>query len=209
MIVDGEATLSRFPDGGVLVAKHSSPSFAQVMWRCAAIVTDVGSPTGHMASLAREFGVPAIVGLDGSHDGAASGPVRHRRRHRAAHRRGGAAHPGRRPDRQVATGRLAGRRALRAVARLVTPLRLTNPASPEFSPAGCRSLHDITRFVHEKVYEVMFHYGDVASEDRHHSARLDARLPIIIRVFDVGGGIVEEKSAARHGAAARTSRACR
>ena len=197
VMVDGEAALARFPEGGVLVAKHSSPSFAQVMWRCAAIVTDVGSPTGHMASLAREFGVPAVVGLDG-----ATAALR----------------PGRfvtvdATGRRIVEGALltrAGGRTvkspladspaverLRAVARLVTPLRLTDPASPEFSPAGCRSLHDITRFVHEKVYEVMFHYGDVASEDRHHSARLDARLPLIIRVFDVGGGIVEEKSAAR------------
>jgi pyruvate,water dikinase len=63
VVVRGEADLAGFPDGGVLLAHHSSPVFIEVMTRCAAIVTEVGSPTGHMAILAREYGVPAIVGM--------------------------------------------------------------------------------------------------------------------------------------------------
>ncbi len=53
--------LVNFPEGGVLVAKHSTPQFVIVMKKAAAIVTDAGSVTGHMASLAREFGVPAVL----------------------------------------------------------------------------------------------------------------------------------------------------
>jgi len=45
------------------------------------------------------------------------------------------------------------------------------------------------RFVHEKVYEIMFRFGDMAARDRDHSFKLDVPLPIEIRLFDVGEGI--------------------
>jgi len=33
---------------------------------CAAVVTEVGSPTSHMSILSREFGVPTLVGVTGA-----------------------------------------------------------------------------------------------------------------------------------------------
>jgi pyruvate,water dikinase len=83
------------------------------------------------------------------------------------------------------------RQALGRIARLVTPLNLTDPASPEFAAASCRTLHDVTRFVHEKVFEVMFHFGDLASADREHAVVLEAHLPIHVLIYDVGGGLSE------------------
>ncbi len=186
--------LSSFPEGAVLVAHHSSPSFVSVMRRCAAIVTDIGSPTGHMASLAREFGVPAVVGLEG-----ATGTLRTGRlvtvdasSCRVYHGEL-AIERSARPAEAVPADSPALER-LRAVARLVTPLGLTDPAVRGFTPDECRSLHDLTRYVHEKAYGAVFHFGDLASEDRHHSFKLDARLPIVVRVFDVGGGVTLSRS---------------
>jgi len=77
----------------------------------------------------------------------------------------------------------------------VTPLHLTNPASPDFAPLCCRTLHDMTRFIHEKAFEGMFHFGDAAATDRQNSWRLEAPLPIDIRVFDVGGGVAADAPA--------------
>ncbi len=189
-LVRGDADLAEFPEGAVLVARHSSPAFAQAMQRCAAIVTDVGSPTGHMASLAREFEVPAIVGLPGATATLAPGELvtvdAGALRVHSGSPPGGSPPRARRP---LADSPAVAR--LRRLAALVTPLRLTDPGAPEFAPEGCRSLHDITRFVHEKAYEVMFHYGDLAHQDRQNSKRLKARLPIVVRVFDVGGGLSE------------------
>ncbi len=54
------------PAGAVLVTPHSHPSLVRVMDRCAAIVTEVGLPTGHMASLAHEYNIPTIVGMAGA-----------------------------------------------------------------------------------------------------------------------------------------------
>ncbi len=194
--ITSDGDLARFPEGGVLLARHSSPVFARAMGRCAAIVTDVGVPTGHMASLAREFGIPAIVGMAGAT--AALQPGQFVTVDATACRvfAGAITAPGiQRQGRRPLTDSPALAR-LRRMGRLVTPLSLTDPAAPEFSPDGCRSLHDITRLVHERAYEVMFHYGDMAREDRHHSATLDARLPILVRVFDVGNGISVERTGA-------------
>ena len=190
VLIRRDEELDSFPDGGVLVARHSSPTFSRAMSRCVAIVTDVGSPTGHMASLAREYGVPAIVGAGRATSFLQTGePVTV-----DATRR------------QVFAGILVEARVrtvpaapvetpalltLRQISRLVTPLSLTDPASKEFCPRNCRSLHDVTRYVHEKAFEVMFHYGDLASTDTHHAHTLAVHLPLAIHVFDVGGGLRE------------------
>jgi pyruvate,water dikinase len=50
--------LNNFPENAVLVAKNPSTEFVTVMNRANAIITDMGGTTVHMASLAREFGVP-------------------------------------------------------------------------------------------------------------------------------------------------------
>ncbi len=186
--VNTDDDLAGFPRGGVLVARHSKPAYARVMDRCAAILTDVGSPTGHMSSLAREFGVPTIVGLkeatrtlrQGRYvtvDAAACRVFDDRIPYQAPQ-----------PRLQSITESPAIAR-LRRIARFLTPLTLTDPATADFHPGNCRSLHDITRYVHEKAFEAMFHYGDVAAESNNVSARLEAKLPIMVEIFDVGGGI--------------------
>jgi pyruvate,water dikinase len=50
-------------------------------------------------------------------------------------------------------------RLLRDALALVTPLNLTTPDSPRFKPSYCRTLHDITRFCHEKAVAEMFGFG--------------------------------------------------
>jgi len=45
----------------VLVSRRPSPKFVRLMDRVRAIVTDFGSTTGHMASLARELRIPALL----------------------------------------------------------------------------------------------------------------------------------------------------
>lgn len=54
--------IGRFVDGAVLVAQTTDPDWVPMMKRAAAIVTDHGGRTSHAAIVAREIGVPAIVG---------------------------------------------------------------------------------------------------------------------------------------------------
>jgi pyruvate,water dikinase len=61
-IVRGARDLAAFRPGEVLVAEMTSPDWEAVMKRAAAVVTDRGGRTCHAAILARELGVPAVVG---------------------------------------------------------------------------------------------------------------------------------------------------
>lgn len=65
-IVAGTGDLAGFQTGEVLVADATSPDWEPVMKRAAAIVTTRGGRTCHAAIVARELGVPAVVGAEGA-----------------------------------------------------------------------------------------------------------------------------------------------
>ncbi len=58
----GQADLASFRPGEILVAATTTPDWQPVMNTAAAIVTERGGRTCHAAIVARELGVPAIVG---------------------------------------------------------------------------------------------------------------------------------------------------
>lgn len=61
-IVHNLAEMSKVEDGDVLVSDMTDPDWEPVMKRASAIVTNRGGRTCHAAIIARELGVPAIVG---------------------------------------------------------------------------------------------------------------------------------------------------
>jgi pyruvate,water dikinase len=56
------ASVADFPEGAVLVADTTTPDWEPIMKRAAAIVTNRGGRTCHAAIVARELGIPAVVG---------------------------------------------------------------------------------------------------------------------------------------------------
>ncbi|HEX7003571.1 MAG TPA: phosphoenolpyruvate synthase [Trueperaceae bacterium] len=61
-VISDPREMSRVRDGDVLVADMTDPDWEPVMKRAAAIVTNRGGRTCHAAIIAREMGVPAVVG---------------------------------------------------------------------------------------------------------------------------------------------------
>jgi pyruvate, water dikinase len=61
-VVRNAADLASFEPGQVLVAETTTPDWEPVMKTAGAIVTDRGGRTCHAAIVARELGVPAVVG---------------------------------------------------------------------------------------------------------------------------------------------------
>lgn len=61
-VVRSLAEMSAFQAGDVLVADMTDPDWEPIMKRAAAIVTNRGGRTCHAAIIARELGVPAVVG---------------------------------------------------------------------------------------------------------------------------------------------------
>ncbi|WP_157433018.1 PEP/pyruvate-binding domain-containing protein [Actinomadura rifamycini] len=61
------------PPGAVLVVRTLAPSLAPRLPALAGLVAETGSPLSHLAILAREMGVPTVVGLRGAVDRFPSG----------------------------------------------------------------------------------------------------------------------------------------
>jgi pyruvate,water dikinase len=67
-VVRSIADMNRVQPGDVLVADMTDPDWEPVMKRAAAIVTNRGGRTCHAAIIARELGVPAVVGTGNALD---------------------------------------------------------------------------------------------------------------------------------------------
>lgn len=61
-LVQDASQMEMVQDGDILVTEMTDPNWEPVMKRAAAIVTDRGGRTCHAAIIARELGIPAVVG---------------------------------------------------------------------------------------------------------------------------------------------------
>ena len=190
VLVRRDEDLRNFPTGGVLVARHTSPKYVTVMPQAAAIITDAGSPTGHMALLAREFQVPTIlntgmatrilqpgqeVTVDANYNNVYAGIITELLE-----------------PRQAMVNDLADSpvfRTLKAVLQKIIPLNLINPQSENFAPAGCRTIHDLVRFAHEFSMREMFKLTESEILGGSEVVDLDSGLPFKVRILDLGGGL--------------------
>ncbi|WP_445370908.1 phosphoenolpyruvate synthase [Methylomonas sp. HW2-6] len=72
-VIASVAQLSSFKPGEVLIADMTTPDWEPVMKTAAAIVTNRGGRTCHAAIIARELGVPAVIGCENATTAIASG----------------------------------------------------------------------------------------------------------------------------------------
>ena len=74
-VIRDASEMDRVQPGDVLVADMTDPNWEPVMKRAAAIVTNRGGRTCHAAIIARELGVPAVVGCGDATDVLVDGSV--------------------------------------------------------------------------------------------------------------------------------------
>ena len=72
-VIRGAGEMERVQPGDVLVADMTDPDWEPVMKRAAAIVTNRGGRTCHAAIIARELGIPAVVGCRDATDAVKDG----------------------------------------------------------------------------------------------------------------------------------------
>ncbi len=61
-VVRGPQDFDQLLPGEILVAPLTAPAWTPLFSRAAAVVTDVGSAAAHASIIAREYGIPAVVG---------------------------------------------------------------------------------------------------------------------------------------------------
>ena len=187
---DQTSSLETLPQGAVLVAKNASPRYVKVMNRLNAVVTDTGSTAGHFSSVAREFGIPALVNTGIATNKLAQG------REVTVNADARAVYDG--VVQSMVESPCARRnllenspfiRKMRSVMEFISPLELVDPNADNFTPEGCRSLHDIIRFSHEVAVREMFQLGNRRVRKIGGSKQLNVDIPIHFYVLDVGGGL--------------------
>jgi pyruvate,water dikinase len=190
-VVQTSHALHSIPKGSILVAKQTSPAYVAAMGKVAGIVTDTGSVTGHMASVAREFGIPTLVGV-----GRATHILPHGQEI-TLDATNKVVYPGR--VREILSEKkpvnlMKGSpvyKSLQEALKLIAPLNLVDPEKPEFTARGCRTLHDVIRFAHEMAMRRMFSIADDMDMEAGPAVPLFTGLPLNILVIDLGGGLVD------------------
>ena len=62
-VVNCECELSTVGPGDVLITKVAGPALSQILPQVSAVVAELGGSTSHLASLARERGIPMVLGV--------------------------------------------------------------------------------------------------------------------------------------------------
>lgn len=182
-----EADMLSFPKGSILVVERALPRWAPLLSRAAGMVSETGGMAGHLASVAREYRLPAVFSLPNAcnlldNAGDATLDAGHCAVFEGLNPQLAAQIP---EPPNLMEGSPVHQR-LDALARLMVPLNLLDPESPQFAPEHCQTLHDITRFCHEKSVQLMF--DDGSDVNQRMGKQLKAGVKLQYWIVDMGGG---------------------
>jgi pyruvate,water dikinase len=173
------------------VTEFTSPRLASILRRVSAIITNLGSSAGHLATVAREYGVPMIVDtkdatqllstgdeitVDAEENIIYRGVIKELLEYEAKS--------------EDVFRDLDEYRILRRLLRRISPLYLLDPNDSNFTTKGCRTYHDIIRFCHEQAVKELINLNISSRRFRGvRSKKVNLPIPLGLYVIDLGGGL--------------------
>jgi pyruvate,water dikinase len=175
--------LAGVPENSILVTPNPFPGIVTVMNKVKAIVTCVGNVASHMATLAREYRVPALGNIEDAMSleqgqvitvDAAEGRI----------------YAGEHPD-LIASRKLDEEypsetgivEILKQALAHVAPLNLVHPADEDFVAEKCTTYHDLIRFIHQKAMEEMFFGATHLGYKDQIYLRLKSKIPLTVNII--------------------------
>lgn len=185
-----DADILWFPENSILVVEQARPRWAPLLNRAAAVISEHGGFAGHLANVAREFSVPAIMNLPGAMENLTHGETVTVDAETCSIYKGKKESILKR-KKTVKKNLMKGSTVFKMLEKsssFIIPLNLLDPDSNEFRPSSCRTFHDITRFIHEKSVHEMFNFGKENDFPEHSSKQLHYNAPLNWWILNLDDG---------------------
>jgi len=192
-VAHGGADALRFPNGAVLVVAQALPRWAALLPRASALVAESGSLAGHLANVAREFGVPALFNIPEAtgllQDGDIVTVDATARKIFVGAREKSVARVEEAPAFMEGTPIFD---LLQEITTHIVPLTLLDPDAPTFRPENAQTMHDLTRFCHEKAVVEMFRFGTEHNFSERAAKQLFVGVPMQFWVINLDDGFTHD-----------------
>lgn len=189
--ISGDADLGAVPAESIVLTPTTPPSLVSLVHKVRAVLAEQGSKASHFASVAREFGLPLVVGLGDLTGILTQGQTVTVDAYRGVVYEGEVKDLLAWQEKQKNKAPIPFQKSMEPLMELVSPLHLTDPTSPDFTPDNCRTFHDLVRFVHEKGTLEMFSLVNAKGRGLRKAKSLDSNIPIVMYVLDLGEGLSE------------------
>jgi pyruvate, water dikinase len=179
--------LAKIEEGTVLVTESPFPGLVAVLGKVSALVTKVGGIASHLVTVAREYRIPTLVGVENCSLLKTGMEV-------TVSASEAIIFSGIHSDYISAVNMMddvseedSVLTKLRNSLPALTHLNLIDSNSSDFSLKNCCSYHDIIRYVHQKAVNAMF--DSSSSADRSGlGVRLKSEIPLVIEVINLDEG---------------------
>ncbi len=189
-VIDEKNDLNDFPHGAILLTRYASPRFAAIMHKTRGIITDIGSVSGHMSTLAHEFRVPTVVDtkiatqylkhgdeitLDATQNIVYRGKITELDRFELTI--------------EEVFEDSSEYRLLRRLLNHIYPITILEPQLEKITPDLCRTYHDIIAVTHKLAIEEIVHLSEKHSTKAFPPPKqMKTVIPFGLMVIDAGSG---------------------